>query len=200
MLLWGSRRCQSLWANAESRAQIPTKRSPPSPPPILRVGRHPDCPKRLEGFPWHRDLVLGHVRQGVSIDGGRISPLLPSDWDRSVQGLYCFMPRSPLMRLVCDTPDSNRNWKSRYFFMEGDEWMCHPGDNEYMHIDKTWGIMPPSGMPPSAFRFLLALAFTCYFNHLLLQPKTIHKSNLNNGAFWKKISTKTSCQRGCGLS
>ena len=24
--------------------------------------------------------------------------------------------------------------------------MCHPDDQEYMPMDKTWGIMPPSGM------------------------------------------------------
>ena len=49
-----------------------------------------------------------------------------------LRGMYSFMPRSLLLRLVCDTPNSNRNWKSRYFFMEGDEWMCRLGDNEYM--------------------------------------------------------------------
>ena len=27
--------------------------------------------------------------------------------------------------------------------------MCHPGDNEFMPVDKTWGIMPPPGMHPS---------------------------------------------------
>ena len=63
--------------------------------------------------------------------------------------MYSFMPRNPLLRLVCDTPDSNRNWKSRYIFMEGDEWMYHLGDNEYMPVDTTWGIMPPFGMHPS---------------------------------------------------
>ena len=31
------------------------------------------------------------------------------------KGMYSFVPRSPLLRLVCETPDSNRNWKSRYF-------------------------------------------------------------------------------------
>jgi len=36
-------------------------------------------------------------------------------------GMYNFMPRSPLLRLVYDTPDSNRNWKSRYFFIQGDD-------------------------------------------------------------------------------
>ena len=62
------------------------------------------------------------------------------------KGMYNFTPRSPLLRLICENPDSNRDWKSRYFFLEGDEWMCHPGDNEFMPVDKTWGIMPPSGM------------------------------------------------------
>ena len=63
-----------------------------------------------------------------------------------LKGMYSFVPRSLLLRLVCETPDSNRNWKSRYFFMEGDEWMCRPSDNEYMPIDTTWGIMPLFGM------------------------------------------------------
>ena len=67
------------------------------------------------------------------------------------KGMYSFVPRSPLLRLVCETPDSNRNWKSQYFFMEGDEWMCCPGDNEFMPVDTTWGILPLSGMYPSIF-------------------------------------------------
>ena len=31
------------------------------------------------------------------------------------RGMYSFVPRSPVLRLVCETPDSNWNWKSRYF-------------------------------------------------------------------------------------
>ena len=62
-----------------------------------------------------------------------------------LKGMYSFVPRSPLLRLVCDNPNSNRNLKSRYFFIQGDEWMCHPSDQEYMPVDKTWGIMPSSG-------------------------------------------------------
>ena len=48
--------------------------------------------------------------------------------------------------LICENPNSNRDWKSRYFFFEGDELMCHPGDSKFMPVEKTWGIMPPSGM------------------------------------------------------
>ena len=32
--------------------------------------------------------------------------------------------------------------------------MCHPGDNEFMPVDKTWGIMPSSGMSPSTEIYL----------------------------------------------
>ena len=32
------------------------------------------------------------------------------------RGMYSFVPKSLLLRLVCDTPDSSSNWKSRYFF------------------------------------------------------------------------------------
>ena len=71
------------------------------------------------------------------------------------RGMYSFIPRSPLLRLVCDTPNSNKNWRSQYLLMEGDEWMCHPGDHEYMPIDTTWGIIPSSGMHPSIFRSLI---------------------------------------------
>ena len=60
----------------------------------------------------------------------------PAEVSRS-KGMYNFTPRSPLVRLICENPYSNRDWKSRYFFLESDEWMCHPGDNEFMPIDKT---------------------------------------------------------------
>ena len=65
------------------------------------------------------------------------------------RGIYSFLPRKPSLRLVCKTPDSNRNWKSRYFFIQGDNWMCDPNDQENMPVDKTWGIMPLSGRCPS---------------------------------------------------
>ena len=81
------------------------------------------------------------------------------------KSMYSFVPRRPLLRLVCETPDFNKNWKSLYFFMEGDEWMCRPGDTEYMPVDKTWGIMPPSSMHPSIFilAFLINMLLTIFF-------------------------------------
>ena len=33
-----------------------------------------------------------------------------------LKGMYSFIPRSPLLRLVCETPNSNRNWKGLLFY------------------------------------------------------------------------------------
>ena len=65
------------------------------------------------------------------------------------RGVYNFVPRSPLLKVIYETPDSNRDWKSRYFFLEGNDWMCRPGDTEHMPVDTTWGILHPSRMHPS---------------------------------------------------
>ena len=37
------------------------------------------------------------------------------------KGVYSFVLKNPLLRLMCDSPDSNKNWKRRYFFMEVDK-------------------------------------------------------------------------------
>ena len=92
----------------------------------------------------HLLQYLGLVVTQISLDAWRVflgaeeffHRYLPSEITQS-KGMYSFMPRSPLLRLVCDTPDSNRNWKGRYFFLQGDEWMCHPSEQEYMLVDKT---------------------------------------------------------------
>ena len=65
------------------------------------------------------------------------------------RGMYSFVPRSSVLKVIYETPDSNRDWKSRYFFLEGDSWMCPPGEMEHMLVDKTWGILNPSGIHSS---------------------------------------------------
>ena len=72
----------------------------------------------------------------------------PDEIDKS-KGIYSFPPRSLLLKVIFETPDSNRDWKSCYFFLEGDEWVCCPGDTEHMPVDMTWGILHPSGMHSS---------------------------------------------------
>ena len=69
----------------------------------------------------------------------------PDKTDKSMV-MYSFVPRKSVLKVIYETPDSNRDWKSRYFFLEGDSWMCHPGETNYMPVDKTWGILNPSGI------------------------------------------------------
>ena len=56
--------------------------------------------------------------------------------DRS-RGMYSFASRSLLLKVIFETPDSNRDWKSRYFFLEGDRWMGCLGEMKYMLVDTT---------------------------------------------------------------
>ena len=53
------------------------------------------------------------------------------------RGMYSFVPRSPLLKVIFETPDSKRDWKNRYFFLKGDGWMCRPGDTKHMPVDTT---------------------------------------------------------------
>ena len=55
----------------------------------------------------------------------------PDEIDRS-RGMYNFACRSLLLKVIFETPDLNRDWKSRYLFLEGDEWMGRPGEMEHM--------------------------------------------------------------------
>ena len=72
----------------------------------------------------------------------------PDEIDKS-RGMYSFVPRKSVLKVIYETPDSNRDWKSRYFFLEGDGWMCHPGETDFMPVDSTWGILDPSGIVQS---------------------------------------------------
>ena len=72
----------------------------------------------------------------------------PNEIDKS-RGVYSFIPRSLLLKVIYETPNSNKDWKSLYFFLEGDGWMCRLGDTEHMPVDTTWGILHPSHMHPS---------------------------------------------------
>ena len=60
----------------------------------------------------------------------------PDEIDKS-KGMYSFVPRKSVLKVIFETLDSNRDWKSRYFFLEGDGWMCHLGETEHMPVDKT---------------------------------------------------------------
>ena len=73
-----------------------------------------------------RVFLGAKVLYGVMSDGARRMTVKeffnyyhPFEITKS-RGMYSFVPRSLLLRLVCDIPDSNRNWKSCYFFIQGD--------------------------------------------------------------------------------
>ena len=74
-------------------------------------------------------FIAMEILYGVMTDGARrltvrefLHYYRPDEIDRS-RGMYSFASRSPLLKVIFETPDSNRDWKSRYFFLEGDEWI-----------------------------------------------------------------------------
>ena len=69
----------------------------------------------------------------------------PDEMDKS-KGMYSFVPRKSVLKVIYETLDSNRDWKSLYFFLKGDGWMCRLREMDHMPVDKTWGILNPSGI------------------------------------------------------
>ena len=101
-----------------------------------------------------RIFIAMEVLYGAMIDSARsltvrdfLHCYRPDEIDKS-RGVYSFVTRSPLLKVIYETLDSNRDWKSHYFFLEGDAWMCRPGDTKHMPINTTWGILHPSLMHP----------------------------------------------------
>ena len=65
----------------------------------------------------------------------------------SSKGTYHFAVREKDLKLVSDMPDSNRNWKSRFFFVEGTDWVCHEEEWATMPrgcFDNTWAYIRES--------------------------------------------------------
>ena len=54
---------------------------------------------------------------------------------------------------MSNMPDSNRSWKSRYFFIQGTDWVCRPEEWVSMPhgFDNTWGIVKDSSLVSAAF-------------------------------------------------
>ena len=64
------------------------------------------------------------------------------------KGTYHFSIKEKDLKLVSDMPDSNRNWKSRYFFVEGTDWVCSEEEWATMprgYFDNTWAFIRESG-------------------------------------------------------
>ena len=66
----------------------------------------------------------------------------------SSKGTYHFTVKEKDLKLVSDMPDSNRNWKSRFFFVEGTDWVCREEEWATMphgYFDNTWAYVKESG-------------------------------------------------------
>ena len=64
------------------------------------------------------------------------------------KGMYHFSIRENDLKLVSDMLDFNRNWKSRYFFIEGTDWVCREEEWVTMpcgYFDKTWAFVRELG-------------------------------------------------------
>ena len=59
------------------------------------------------------------------------------------KGIYNFVARKPSFRLVSDMPDFNRNWKNRYIFVQGIDWVCELEESDSIPdgFDSTWGVL-----------------------------------------------------------
>ena len=87
-----------------------------------------------------RVFVAMKVLYGAMSDGARsltirefLHCFRPDEIDKS-KGMYSFAPRKSVLKVIYETPDSNHDWKSRYFFLEGDSWMCHLGETDFMLV------------------------------------------------------------------
>ena len=66
----------------------------------------------------------------------------------SSKGMYHFTVKEKDLKLVYDMPDSNRNWKSRYFLVEGMDWVCRQEEWVTMprgYFDNTWAFVKETG-------------------------------------------------------
>ena len=66
----------------------------------------------------------------------------------SSKGTYHFTFREKDLKLVSNMPNSNRNWKSRYIFVEGTDWVCRQEEWVTMpcgYFDSTWAFVRDSG-------------------------------------------------------
>ena len=106
--------------------------------------------------------------------------------------MYSFASRSPLLKVVFETPDSNRNWKSRYFFLEGNTWMNRPGETEYLPVDTTWGVINPSRMyPPNCYNSFLTFYYKFHNRLFFFASRRRPQVSVEEFGFLERIFQKT---------
>ena len=111
----------------------------------------------------------------------------------SSQGNYHFLARKMSLRLMSNMPDSNKNWKNRYFFVQGTDQVCRPEEWDTMpdSFDNTQGIVKESGgpsvfFPSNPFVFHASNALVFLFNPSLSannqRARGLHSSHIGDSS------------------
>ena len=104
------------------------------------------------------EILQGHLSGGKpSAYTGRVFYCYRPHYIASFKGMYHFTVREKDLKLVSDMPDSNRNWKSRYFFVKGTDWVCYSKEWVTMpcgYFDNTWAFVRDSSQSRQLFFFL----------------------------------------------
>ena len=58
-------------------------------------------------------------------------------------------------------PNFNRNWKNRYFFVQGMDWVCKPEEWDSMpdEFDNTWDVLNEFGESLASIFFFIPSVF-----------------------------------------
>ena len=60
--------------------------------------------------------------------------------------MYYFKCRKEERKLVTEVPSFNRDWKRKFFFVNGSNWICSLEEvGGLQSIDSTWGVLTKSG-------------------------------------------------------
>ena len=166
MLLKEDYRHQYVRCNVRSRIKIATDDPTPSVGWFFGIIRQPNHSEHIEDLYRGWDFVGSSEWWESSALFGQVLLLLQTPAHRSSKGIYHFAAWKKNLRLMSDMPDSNRNWKSKYFFIKGTDWECHPEEWVTMPhgFDNTWAYVKDSGLTPSAFT-LTSIIYS-NFSHL----------------------------------
>ena len=75
---------------------------------------------------------------------------------------------------MLDMPDSNRNWKGKYFFVKGTDWVCRQEEWVMMPygFNNTWDIIKDLSLAlstfPLFFIYLFQVSNVVYLSHFQL--------------------------------
>ena len=88
-----------------------------------------------------RVFIAMEVLYGAMLNGARLLIVREflhcyrlDEIDKS-KGIYSFVHKKSVIKVIYETPNSNRDWKSHYI-LKGDGWMCHPVETAICQLTK----------------------------------------------------------------